>query len=355
MITILNDVHLGAKRKSGTTPQSQQDLGDYLLSAFSLQVQSVKGELVIAGDLFDSFEVDSSTLLQAYLILEKHLASRKGLVLIAGNHDWSPRGDKLSSFHLLANLLIATYPNSLLLIDDGFSAVDTDSGVDAYAIPHMPNQDVFDLELEKALNYDEGYIKNLILHANYDNGFCDNSDHSLNVSREIAKRFVDKGIRLIFAHEHQAKESFGGKVLVMGNQIPSSVADCLGNDAKHMHVLHDDGLVEIVQTWSRGDSEGYSEIDWRELKLNPSADKGFIRVTGSAEAAEAEAVVDAISKYRAKSTSFVVTNAVKIAGMAEMNAMGEVAAESIKTFDVLTALLEELDDRERKVVKEMLE
>jgi len=355
MITILNDVHLGAKRKSGTTPQSQQALSEYLLSTFSLQVQSVTGKLVIAGDLFDSFEVDSNTVLQAYLILENHLANGAYLVLTAGNHDWSPRGDKLSSFHLLAGLLKATYPGHITLIDKALTLVDL--ATCTYAIPHMPNQDVFDLELEKAIAFaDDNDIQNLILHANYANGFCDQSDHSLNVSREVAERFAAKGIRLIFAHEHQAKQDLGGMVFVMGNQMPSSVADCLGNDTKYLHMILNNGAdIHKVQTWSREDVEGYAEIDWRELELNPSADKGFIRVTGSAEAGEAEAVVDAISKYRAKSTSFVVTNAVRIAGMAEMSAMGEVAAESIKTFDVLTALLEELDERERKVVKEMLE
>lgn len=352
MITILNDVHLGAKRKSGTTPQSQQGLSDYLLSTFSLQVQSVVGKLVIAGDLFDSFEVDSNTVLQAYLTLENHLANGASLVLIAGNHDWAPRGDKLSSFHLLAGLLKATYPGHLTLIDKGLHVVDL--ATNTYTIPHMPNQDVFDLELAKAADK-AGDIKNLILHANYSNGFCDHSDHSLNVSREVAERLVSKGIRLIHAHEHQAKQDFGGMVFVMGNQTPSSVADCLGNDAKYAHVLTDEGKLEKVQTWSREHAEGFAEIDWRDLDPTAEGDKGFIRVTGSAEAAEAEAVVDAISKYRAKSSSFVVTNAVRIAGMAEMSAMGEVAAESIKTFDVLTALLEELDERERKVVKEMLE
>ncbi len=352
MITILNDVHLGAKRKSGTTPQSQQDLSDYLLSTFSLQVQSATGKLVIAGDLFDSFEVDSNTVLQAYLTLENHLANGAYLALIAGNHDWSPRGDKLSSFHLLAGLLKATYPGHITLIDKALTLVDLPTGT--FAIPHMPNQDVFDLELERAIDIGPT-VQNLILHANYANGFCDHSDHSLNVSREVAERFAAKGIRLIFAHEHQAKQDFGGMVFVMGNQMPSSIADCLGNDAKYMHILNDNGGIHTQQTWRRFDAEGYAEIDWRELELNPSGDKGFIRVTGSAGAGEAEAVVNAISKYRAKSTSFVVTNAVRIAGMADMSAMGEVAAESIKTFDVLTALLEELDDRERKVVKEMLE
>ena len=35
--------------------------------------------------------------------------------------------------------------------------------------------------------------------------------------------------------QDQAKKALGGKVIILGNQWPTSIADCLGNDAKFAH------------------------------------------------------------------------------------------------------------------------
>ena len=342
---ISTDWHLSVTRTGGTTPSTQVKLRDYL--AVSLANCLGSEDHLICGDLFDKFTVDTSEVIRAYEIFSTWLQQYgKNLALVRGNHDFSVRGDQVCSFDLLATILQSQFPDQVTV------ARDVTVWKNFVLVPHLPNQDLLNLTIENLRDVSGKFV---VFHANFDNGYCEHSDHSLNVSMVQAKRLVEEGATVLFGHEHVAKAALSGKVIVLGNTAPSSVADCLGNDAKYAHVLHDDGELEKVQTWSRTGPNGYSEIDWRELELNPEADKGFIRVTGSAEAAEAEAVVDTISKYRAKSTSFVVTNAVRIAGMADMSAMSEVAAESIKTFDVLTALLEELDERERKVVKEMLE
>jgi len=95
--------------------------------------------------------------------------------------------------------------------------------------------------------------------------------------------------------------------------------------------------------------------DWRELGAPPiDADTRFIRVTGEASANEAADVVSAIAKYRAKSDAFVITNAVKIAGAEGVDTLPE-SLESAKAFDVLGAILETLDEKERAVVKTLME
>jgi predicted DNA binding protein len=43
-----------------------------------------------------------------------------------------------------------------------------------------------------------------------------------------------------------------------------------------------------------------------------------------------------------------------VEGMADMDAISEVSAESIKAFDVLAALLNELTEREQEVVRSLL-
>lgn len=354
--TVISDIHLGCKRQGGTTPQSQQALKDYLQKSFYdfLHVNK-RHDLIIAGDLFDNFEVDPRDILACFSALQDFTAdSGRSIVLIAGNHDYSPKGSRLSSFHFLAALLQQSLENEVQIIDSRLTEID--DGL--WAIPHMPNQDLFDLELGKALRLnpeDISALKNpithLILHANYDNKFCLKSDHSLNVSREVAQQFAEKGITLLFAHEHQAKADLGGKVVILGNQWPSSVADCLGNDFKCAHTL-EGGELKRAETWSRAGPNGYAEIDWRDL--DAEVDAKFIRITGTALAEEAEAVIEAISKYRAKSSAFVVGNAVKVDGLAEMDSLEAASAETIKSFDVFGALLEGMSERESEVLRSLV-
>lgn len=360
-ITVINDLHLGARRQGGTTPASQEALRGYLQASFDKFLQSVQDRvLVIAGDLFDGFDVETRDVITAYDSLSSFLHKRpgtlaslapeNGLVLVAGNHDWSPRGDKVSSFHLLAHMLKSRFGGRVLIVDHSVGLSKVVDGV--WAIPHMPNQDLFNLELTKALKVSE--LKFLILHANYDNKFTMHSDHSLNVSREVAQMFAELDVTLVFAHEHQRGSDLGGKVRIMGNPYPSSVADCLNNLDKVAHRIGGAGLEELLPTWSRTGAFGYAEIDWRELNSELESGEGFIRVVGEASTAEAEKVVDAIAAYRAKSNAFVVSNAVKIEGLAEMTSVGAVSAEAIKSFDVLAALLQECDEREREVINKVL-
>ena len=349
--TVLNDVHIGAKRQGGTTPQSQAALQDYLQESFGELLNTHQyRDLIIAGDLFDNFEVDTRTVLGCYNILANWLENTgRAIFLIAGNHDWSPRGDKLSSFHFLAALLTSRFKDNVGVIDQGLTEI-RDS---VWAIPHMPNQDLFQLELDKAL--DTGPMTVLILHANYNNKFALKADHSLNVSREIAQKFADREVTLVFGHEHQAKTDISGRVVILGNQLPSSIADCLGNNEKFAHVLTPcNREIDRLRTWGRLGKYGYAEIDWSTLDPSIECGEMFIRVTGTALAEEAEAVVEAIAAYRAKSNAFVVGNAVKVDGLATLDSLEAASAETIKSFDVLGALLEGMTERESQVLRSLL-
>lgn len=95
---------------------------------------------------------------------------------------------------------------------------------------HLPNQALFDDAIESLFPLpDLAYV---CLHCNYDNHFAQQSDHSLNLSAEVAQRFAQQHTHLIFAHEHQQRDF--SHVHIIGNQIPSSIADCLGNTSKRL-------------------------------------------------------------------------------------------------------------------------
>ena len=344
---ILNDLHLGVTRSGGTTPQSQAALRNYLRKSLSDTLEEYVGEhVVINGDLFDSFQVETSEVIAAHKIFQEHLELGGGLTLIMGNHDSSAKADKVSSFHLLAHILKSTHPDYVGVLDhtDGFSHVDEN----VYAISHCLNQSLFDLELAKAAKRD-GEDSYLLLHCNYKNGFAENSDHSLNINDEQVGALMRAGWTLILGHEHQGYTLRGGRVIVVGNQFPSSVADCIGDPEKHL--LEIDGGVKFVCTWDANGS--YIEADWRNLADIEDYQYNFIRVVGNATALEAAAVIKAVSQLRQRSEAYVISNSVRVEGQ-DMT-MNTESIESIKAFDVKKAILESLTKEEQVVVTSLME
>lgn len=358
-LLILNDLHLGCTRASGTTLHTRKQLQDYLQQSFRDTInQYHQHDLLIAGDLFDSFSVDVSQVLECYFTLADWLKDGMGtLHLQLGNHDLSKNSEKTSSFAFLCALLTKLYPSQVRVYDKGLDTVADDVGLPAvYALPHCTNQDLFDIELGKALTVRPGY---LVLHANCMNHFAEQADHSLNVNEQWIDQLVAHGHTLIHAHEHQARTLKGGRVICMGNNFPSSVADCLAHgDAqkdgrKYAHVLDGDGLHKI-ETWAAvGD---YCEVDWQGLALTGlETTARFIRVTGKASTEEASQVISVISRYRQNSDALVITSSVKIEGIDGLDELSTLSADRLASVDVMAALCAELEPEEVVVVKRLLE
>jgi metallophosphoesterase superfamily enzyme len=340
-LTILNDWHIGAVRTGGTTLATAYQLRLDLLSQFEETLYGIDTDLMILGDLFDGPDISKADLLRTYQALwdwlERHVTAR--LYLVNGNHDLSKNSTNFSSFEFLAALLKSSWEARVTHITEGTM---TPHG---YVIPHVANQDLFNVELSKVPECDY-----LFVHCNYDNGFAAESDHSLNLSREQAEKLPVRHI--VFAHEHQARTELEGKVVVIGNQFPSSVSDCLNNDFKCMLHLDDNGagrhLQQRIQTWqAEGD---FSEQDWREL-----VDTGrFIRVTGQASAAEASQVVNAIARFRSTAKALVITNAVKIEGVSDSEQL-VLSHEQVTNFNVREALREYLTPEENEKIDKLKE
>lgn len=348
LMLILNDIHIGFQRSAGTSPQSQTALREYLFDRLdSTLAESTEDHLLILGDLFDSFEISTRDLIQTYLLLAGWAATRR-LTLVAGNHDHSPKGDRSSSFQLLCTVLLKEYPDNVKVVGIDEYAVVAENCI---ALAHCANQDIFNMKLDEILANHS--TCDLLLHANYHNNFAVESDHSLNVSEDQALAFKAKGFTLIFAHEHQARTALNGTVVILGNQWPTSVADCLNNNDKACHRLGDEVLLRKV-TWAGGNDEHapFSYVNWRELGETDLAKSGFIRVTGEASRTEAADVINAIAKFRSRSAAFVITNAVKVEGVVEVQELPD-QFEAAKKFDVMDFISKHLTDAEMSMVKEL--
>ena len=88
---ITTDWHISARRVGGATPESQQALRRKL--RHSLQAQLDDNDHLIAGDLLESFTVDTAELVETYKIFSAWLAKYgRRLALVRGNHEFSRRG-----------------------------------------------------------------------------------------------------------------------------------------------------------------------------------------------------------------------------------------------------------------------
>lgn len=350
---VLNDIHIGFNRKGGTTPASQETLREYLFSSFRTLLESRDDDhLLIAGDLFDDFEVPARDWIETFSILYDWLRRHKRLTLVAGNHDWSPRGEKVSSFEVLGEVLTATFPDRVTVVGIDEFHTEGDWGV----LAHCSNQQVFEAKLKEIWARDKP-LKHLFLHANYDNKFAAQSDHSLNVVPADAKALAHLGTICVFAHEHQARTvKFHGEpgfVLVMGNQWPTSIADCLGNETKCAHVINQDNQIELRATWSStGAIAPFAEVPWEWLKT-PDPRGKFIRVIGNATSSQASDVINTIANYRKSSDAFVISNAVAVEGIVEAEEL-PASFEVARRFDVMEYVKEHLTPDEIKVVEELM-
>jgi hypothetical protein len=344
----LNDLHLGAVRSAGTTPVSALQLREDLQKGFAKLLDQVgNSDLLINGDLFDTSNVSLRDLFTAFSSLRAWLANSQDstLILPPGNHDLSKNSAVFTSFDMLASLLQSEFGSRVIVPREGQPLL-----TGQYVIPHMANQDLFDLELKKFFEHAQHLdiiYDYLFLHCNYDNKFAVESDHSLNLSHDVALTLPVRHI--VLGHEHQQRWGLGSKVVVVGNQMPSSVADCLSNDTKVMLRICDEGFQQIPVWQAAGD---FARLDWRSL--GSYSDKArFIRVEGEAAASEASEVIATIAKFRQRSNALVITNGVAVEG-AQDQAQMTVSLEQIKSFSVLDALLATLNKDERAKVEALL-
>lgn len=365
---LVNDIHLGATRVSGTTQASQMVIREYLLASFErLAFEHLDKDMIVNGDLFDAFWVSPLDALGFYDVarrwLKASVISAQGIKVGGkmwvgrGNHDWSKDSMKMSSFDMICRILSAEFPDRFVPVTEPDWLT---TGI--RMIPHMANQELFDLALEQTPQ-PIGRAPLLLLHANYDNGYTADSDHSLNVSAEQAGKLMANGWTLVFGHEHQARRiarsycvrtnTHDWGVIVTGNQWPSSVADCLNNpdNVKHAHIIKADRTLVPILTWQADDD--FAQLDWRDLASYEGGAR-FIRVTGKASSEEASDAIAAISQFRRdRAEVLVVTNAVVVEGVADMGEL-KATAENIKAFDVLGFLIDQLDEKQAAKVRELI-
>ena len=334
-IAVINDNHIGTLRSAGTTTQSAKNLRLFALQNLEALLDGIDMDLVVNGDLFDGYHIPLSDALETLLAFEKWLEKGNKLTLLPGNHDLSKDSSQLSTFDFIANIMLRNR-NVRVMRSGGW----VDESKCIYAIPHVANQDLFDLELSKVPK-----CRYLLLHCNWDNGFAKQLDHSLNLPREVAENLPAD--QIILGHEHASTLHLGTKVWVAGVQWPMSISDCLDKQSKGYLTLHENGPV-FNEFWNNKD---YIEVDWRNAS---SANAPFIRITGTADETEAAEAVEAVARLRRVSDAFIVGSAIKFTSGEEIDMAEALASvEDVRGFDIMGALKELLKPEQVKVLESL--
>ena len=292
----------------------------------------INSDLMILGDLFDTFDINPLDFYHTYITLSGWLCANPTsyLYLVAGNHDLSKTSTTVSTFELLCKFL--QHPRVLVILAPAM----TNYG---YVIPHLPNQGLFDEALANVPLCD-----NLFLHCNYDNHFAVQSDQSLNLTKEQAAAIPCT--KIIIAHEHNMKVE--GKIVIPGNQIASSVSDWISSPFKYYATVSDLGKeVNLVQC--RRAQDEYVEVDWKSMETVTAP---FMRITGKVRPEEATLAITAIAKLRGTSAALVISSAIEIQGE-DSTAEFAASLESAQTFDVMKALASHLTIEQMKKVQEL--
>ena len=331
-LRVLNDTHIGAIRSAGTTAASQQALRKYILERFQ-KLLPATGDLLINGDLFDSYSAPMHDVLFTYEILADWLHEHQTARLYnsAGNHDLAKSSNVMSSFQFLGRLLTRQFPTRYVHIEQ---PTEMPYG---YVIPHLANQEFFNNALSGMPP-----TKRLFLHCNLGNKFAETADQSLNLSLLVLDKLPCDEV--ILGHEH--KHRTVGKAVVIGNQIATSVADWLGPDKYYADL---DVATHLFRCAEK--QKEFKQINWLDLK-EIQTDAIFIQVTGTASADQAFEVVSTINKFRKSSSAFVVSNAVDVT--ADDGSVFSANLESVKAFSILQSLKESLTAGEYNKIKELV-
>jgi DNA repair exonuclease SbcCD nuclease subunit len=318
---IVSDLHLEPNRQAGTSLESRMALERWLLESFEKLLKThAHDRLVINGDLFNKESVSEFTLVHIFNILKEE----KFVIINRGNHDSkSNKKQELCALQLLRHLL----PN-VHIIFDGPATVD-----DLNFIPHAFDQATFDKWVSTCPSGEKVFI-----HANLDNHWAVEPDHSLNLSMQQVNILREKCCHIILGHEHAAKDLQG--VSVVGCLFPTSIADCLSGDKRAL-ILEDDKLSD-VPTWT---TEDFIEVDYEHL--DKIREQRFVRINGECEMVDFPKIVRDIAKLRNDSKAFIISNNVKV-----RKPEGETKMlEEVTQFNIVKLLLESIPEEFRKEVE----
>jgi len=315
MITFFTDPHIGLKRTANTTPTSRAQLRQNIaLTAFDV-VSNATGKVVCLGDLFDNYSNTEDDILTG-----RSIASMCDLVL-GGNHDVTQDVTKVGSLELVSRTINSTATKIVLprfnevVVEQFYSEADKFS---IAAVPHHTTQELFEKALQAALDTDRfssvtpgDMAEILILHCNYESPH-ELTETSLNLTKSWAERLLERFDYILLGHEHNPRDLFDGRLIILGNTFPTSFSDI--SDKRILHF--EDGEMRSEWIWSEANRAMTCDaIDIPEGHIDPVQ---FLEVEGEVEHGQLAFIAKSIGAlWRNNPQLLAVKSSVKVTGMQE--------------------------------------
>jgi DNA repair exonuclease SbcCD nuclease subunit len=322
-LIIYTDPHIGVNRAGNTTPASREALRQSILSTLYgvIDMKEDGHQRLCLGDLFDTYSNPEPVIRQGMRIVE-------GTTLtLAGNHDVVADADKMGSMQLIAE----QFPGKVVQAPFGVPThcLTYVSNIAVAAVPHVTTQSLFEEALDQlyiavSTEVPAGKTKILCLHCNYDSPH-ELTETSLNLTPERAERLLNQFDYIFLGHEHQPRDLFDGRLVILGNIHPTGFSDI---SDKRIAIIDEDGL-RFEQVWSK--AAGYAEIDIGRPELGAQESAQFIRVTGTVSSEDIGTVSRSVSNlWKTCPSLLALKSEVVVEGVEQQETGGaEVTAETL--------------------------
>jgi DNA repair exonuclease SbcCD nuclease subunit len=350
---IFTDPHIDKNPVANTTVKSRKRWKQFLFDNPYNLVAANQGQSICVGDLFDKTQVDAKDIYKGCQIAA---ICRK---VLGGNHDVENSLDSYSALNLVDDMC----PNIVVMpvFNDFFCTLDPE--IHSLFVPHHTTKELFAKTLgiaEKLAT--EKKARYLFLHCNYD---CEmaTKETELNLSKDDAKRLLDAGFdRIFIGHDHNHKEDFGGRVIVIGSISPTSFGDC---ESAHGFYTLDTELNAVTykvvwdpaERFIRLTAEDITVADPDEL-LDKYEQAHFFRISGEIEPTQAVEFSRALKKLWAAADKRERLFGIKVdAKIKTLNLVGDAVKGQSGVLNLKAQILAELTDSPEMLAlwKEILE
>lgn len=311
-ILVYTDPHHGLDLRANTTPASRKRL-DLAIRDLARKVTSSSGAVkVCVGDFYHKFSNSEDVMAE----------SSQSLIdtdfILGGNHDVRNDSESVSSLGLMKAL---TGGSGIFMPELGKAVmhhrhVDLDglgSGVNLVFVPHHSTKESFSEALTQAHAHAGSFglevASILFLHCNYDCEMSD-KDTEMNLSREVAETLLDAFEYIIIGHDHNPKEDFDGRVIVVGSLHPTNFGDCQSSK-RYLSISAEDGklLVSDKVSWSR---DQFIHVEPGRLDEVDKKVHQFIRVSGKVSPAEVGPITKQMKEWLEDENVFAVRADLKV-------------------------------------------
>lgn len=287
-IIFIGDLHLDKKPPHSTKAAAQRfyRLQQEVMKPFEYSVKP--DALVQLGDVFDTFEVTSTTFTKAAGLCKNFDA------IVGGNHDFSHDTTKTSALQNLSQFLLDT----VMLTSDAVYNIDSIEAGNTivYVVPYQETQQEFEkclAHLVGTVRIQHGTTNILCLHCNYDNDRADARTEN-NLTSDWAKRLLANSFDFIVSgHQHNYSSHHGGRLLMAGSMLPHSFGEM--SDKSWLEFDTDTGQFTRQYSWKAAGSFLQTDIEGF-LSLPDATCLQFIELTGEIQPTKIRDVAGKISR-----------------------------------------------------------